>query len=129
MLILAPVPGPGSGTGLPGPILAAWSKLNRTPLYDVLLFTYVIFGANVFYMLAITSVFVLRRRHPEWDRPYRSSGRYPVTPTLYVIAALVLLGNMLHETPTESLAGLSIIALGLPAYWVFHRGYGAAESA
>jgi APA family basic amino acid/polyamine antiporter len=44
-----------------------------------------------------------------------------------VIAALVLLGNMLHETPTESLAGLSIIALGLPAYWLFHRGYNASQ--
>ncbi len=110
---------------MPGPVLAAWSKLNRTPLYDVL-FTYVIFGANVFYMLAITSVFVLRSRQPDWPRPYRTWG-YPVTPALYVIAALVLLGNMLHETPTESLAGLAIIALGLPAYWVFHRGYSAVQ--
>ena len=124
-LILVPVPGAGSGTGLPGPVLAAWTKLNQTPLYDVL-FTYVIFGANVFYMLAITSVFVLRARHPDWPRPYRTWG-YPVTPTLYVIAALVLLGNMLRETPTESLAGLAIIALGLPAYWMFHRGYSASQ--
>jgi APA family basic amino acid/polyamine antiporter len=77
-------------------------------------------------MLAITSVFVLRARQPDWPRPYRTWG-YPVTPALYVIAALVLLGNMLRETPTESLAGLAIIALGLPAYWVFHRGYRAAE--
>jgi APA family basic amino acid/polyamine antiporter len=126
-LILVPVPGPGSGAGLPGPVRAAWTKLNQTPLYDVL-FTYVIFGANIFYMLAITSVFVLRKRQPDWPRPYRTWG-YPITPALYVVAALVLLGNMLRETPTESLAGLSIIALGLPAYWVFHRGYSAAQGA
>src|SRR5262249_24329937 len=112
--IVAPVP--DAGGRLPGAVLDAWSKLHRTPLYDIL-YTYVIFGANVFNMLAITSVFVLRVRHPEWPRPYRTWG-YPVTPSLYVAAALLLLGNMLRETPTESLAGLAIIALGLPAYWL-----------
>ena len=55
-----------------------------------------IFGANVFYMLTITGVFVLRKRQPEWPRPYRTWG-YPVTPVLYVIGALVLLGNMLRS--------------------------------
>ncbi len=84
------------------------------------LFTYVIFGANIFYMLAIASVFVLRKKHPEWPRPYRTWG-YPLTPALYVIAALLLLGNMLLETPTESAAGLSIVAAGLPAYVWFQR--------
>lgn len=104
---------------LPGPILAAWTKLNKTPLYD-LLYTYVIFGANVFYLLAVTSVFVLRAKRPELDRPYRTWG-YPITPMIYVAAALILLGNMLRETPTESMVGLVIIALGIPAYWAFRR--------
>ncbi|MHC5541148.1 amino acid permease, partial [Singulisphaera rosea] len=104
---------------LPAPILAAWTKLNKTPLYD-LLYTYVIFGANVFYLLAVTSVFVLRAKRPELDRPYRTWG-YPITPMIYVVAALILLGNMLRETPTESMVGLVIIALGIPAYWGFRR--------
>jgi APA family basic amino acid/polyamine antiporter len=117
VLILAPIP--GTGSGLPRGLLAAWAKLNQTPLYTIL-YTYVIFGANLFYLLAISAVFVLRKRHPEWPRPYRTWG-YPVTPSLYVFAALALLGNMLRETPSESLAGLAIIALGLPAYWAFRR--------
>jgi APA family basic amino acid/polyamine antiporter len=41
---------------------------------------------------------------------------------LYVAGALVLLYNMLLSKPAESLAGLGIVALGLPAYWVFRRG-------
>jgi amino acid transporter len=121
------VPAPSAGSGLPRPLLAAWSRLNQTPLYDIL-YTYVIFGANVFNLLAIAAVFVLRKKHPEWPRPYRTWG-YPVTPALYVIAALVLMGNMLKERPTESLAGLSIIALGLPAFWAFRHSTRALREA
>ena len=82
-----------------------------------------IFGANLFYMLAIASVFVLRVRRPDLPRPYRTLG-YPVTPLLYVAAALLLLGNMLcdHQSRIQSLAGLGIIALGVPAYWLFRGG-------
>ena len=112
-------PAPDSGSSLPGPVLAAWSKLNKTPLYDVL-YTYVIFGGNIFYLLAITSVFILRRTRPDLPRPYRAWG-YPVTPMIYVVAALALLVNMLWETPAESFAGLGIIAAGIPAYLLFRR--------
>jgi APA family basic amino acid/polyamine antiporter len=92
-----------------------------TPLYD-LLYTYVIFGANVFYMLAIASVFVLRVRLPDLPRPYRTWG-YPLTPLLYVAAALLLLGNMLvdSESRMPSLMGLSIIVLGVPAFFFFRK--------
>jgi basic amino acid/polyamine antiporter, APA family len=110
---------PSVAPGLPRWILAAWKKLNETPLYD-LLYTYVIFGANLFYMLAISSVFVLRVRQPDLPRPYRAWG-YPFTPLLYVAAALLLLGNMLadHQSRVQSLAGLGIIVVGVPAYWLF----------
>jgi amino acid transporter len=116
---LVVVPPSTVGTRLPGPILAGWKKLNETPLYDVL-FNYVIFGATIFYMLAIASVFVLRVRQPDLPRPYRTWG-YPLTPLLYVAAALLLLGNMLadHRSRVQSLAGLGIILLGVPAYWLF----------
>ncbi len=107
--------------GVPAWILAAWSKLSQTPLYD-LLFTYVIFGATIFYTLAIASVFVLRARQPDLPRPYRTLG-YPVTPLIYVAAALILLGNMLVDDTTRvpSLVGLGIILLGVPAYAFFRR--------
>jgi amino acid transporter len=106
-------------SGLPRPLLDAWAKLNQTPLYEVL-YTYVIFGANLFYLFTIAGVFVLRFAHPEWPRPYRTWG-YPVTPLLYVGAAVVLLHNMVRERLAESLAGIAIIAVGLPAYWLFRR--------
>ena len=106
-------------TGAPEWLKRAWQKLHTTPLYDVL-YNYVIFGGTIFYGLAITSVFVLRARRPDLDRPYRTWG-YPVTPILYGIASLLLLGNMLQENQFESIAGLLIAASGIPAYWFFSR--------
>ena len=124
--VLDPGPTPGCRRRhLPGPILVAWKKLNKTPLYDVL-YTYVIFGANLFYMLAIAGVFVLRARRPDLPRPYRTLG-YPVTPLLYVASVLLLLGNMLADPASRitSLVGMGIIAAGLPAYWLFRRANSA----
>jgi amino acid transporter len=117
--LLIMIPPPESSSGWVAPFVAAWKGLNQTPLYD-LLFTYVIFGANLFYMLAISSVFVLRVRTPDLARPYRTLG-YPVTPVLYVAGALILLGSMLtdYKSRLQSLAGLGIILLGLPAYVLF----------
>jgi APA family basic amino acid/polyamine antiporter len=127
VMILSPAPGPESA--LPGPLRAAWLKLNTTPLYKVL-YTYVIFGANLFYMLAIASVFVLRKTRPDAPRPYRTWG-YPFTPLLFVLAALFLLGDMLRQSPAESFAGIGIILTGLPVYLIFarRRAFGTGTSA
>ncbi len=127
--VLIMVQPPASPDGLAGPIVTAWKRLNQTPLYD-LLYTYVIFGANLFYMLAISSVFVLRIRRPDLPRPYRTVG-YPVTPLLYVAGGFVLLGSMLldHTSRVQSLVGIGIILLGIPAYWIFrwaNQGDGSA---
>ncbi len=88
-------------------------------LYDVL-YAYVIFGGTVFYTLSIAAVFVLRRTMPDAPRPYRCWG-YPVTPALYVVAALGLLASMLSDSTSrvESLAGLGIIGVGMLVYPFF----------
>jgi APA family basic amino acid/polyamine antiporter len=113
-------------TGLPGPIASAWTTLHKKPLYDVL-YTYVIFGGTIFYGLAILSVFVLRVKRPDLPRPYKTWG-YPITPLLYTLASLLLLGSMLYQSLFESLAGLAIVAAGLPAYLVFSRGSGLDQA-
>ncbi|MFO0910560.1 MAG: amino acid permease [Isosphaeraceae bacterium] len=117
IMILWPAPGPESP--LPRLIREGWLVLNKKPLYDVL-YTYVIFGANIFYLLAIASVFVLRFKRPDMPRPYRTWG-YPVTPTIFVVASLYLLSDMLRvpQSRSESLAGLAIILSGVPFYLWF----------
>jgi APA family basic amino acid/polyamine antiporter len=77
-------------------------------------------------------VFVLRVKRPDLPRPYRTLW-YPITPMFFVAAELLLLGNMLYDTSSRvpSLAGLAIIAAGVPAYaffrWTSARPEGAGE--
>jgi len=84
------------------------------------LFTYVTFVVVLFQVAAGIALFVLRRRRPTLPRPYRAWG-YPVVPALFVLASLLLVGNTLAERPIESIAGLGLLALGLPAYAFWRR--------
>jgi APA family basic amino acid/polyamine antiporter len=84
------------------------------------LYTYVTFAVVLFQTATGAAVFVLRRRHPHLPRPYRTWG-YPAVPALFVAASLALLGNTLWAAPRESLFGLGLLALGLPAYWTWSR--------
>ncbi|HEU4401607.1 MAG TPA: amino acid permease [Candidatus Polarisedimenticolia bacterium] len=107
-----------------------WSSaLCLSGTYNQLI-TFVIFAAVLFYALAGASVIVLRRRHPEWPRPYRTWG-YPFTPILYVGVCLIVLANTLVQQPAESGWGLLILVCGLPAYfyWKGQRTRSAAARA
>jgi len=84
------------------------------------LYTYVIFASVVFHAATAAAVFVLRRSRPDFPRPYRTWG-YPVVPALFILGCLLLIGNTLAESPVESLIGLGIVALGLPAYALLRR--------
>jgi APA family basic amino acid/polyamine antiporter len=79
------------------------------------LFTYVIFGAWIFYAAAVAGVIALRRKEPALPRPFHVPA-YPIVPLLFVAGAAYLVVNTLVTTPRESLIGLSFIALGIPLY-------------
>jgi len=99
---------------------AVWSiLLTVSGKYDQL-YTYVIFVATLMHVATGLAVFVLRRKQPDTPRPYRVWG-YPVVPALFVFASAVLVLNTLRERPVESLWGLGIVALGLPAYAYWRR--------
>jgi len=102
-------------------VLGIWS-LVLTLLLETFqaLFTYVIFGQWLFFGLTVAAVFVLRRKRPDMPRPYKTWG-YPVTPAVFVLAALFISFNSLVQKPKESLFGLLIILLGLPAYLYWKR--------
>jgi APA family basic amino acid/polyamine antiporter len=101
--------------------LGLWS-LVLTLLLETFqaLFTYVIFGQWLFFGLTVGAVIVLRKKRPDLPRPYKTWG-YPVTPIIFMLAALFISFNSLVQKPKESLLGLLIIFLGLPAYFYWKR--------
>lgn len=106
-------------------ITSGWSAfLTLTGGYEAL-FTYVTFASVLFGTLGGVAIFVLRRRRPEVPRPYRALG-YPIVPALYVLGSFALVWNTLAERPIESVAGLGLVALGLPFYAIWARS-GAAR--
>src|ERR1700756_2770868 len=88
-------------------------------LYSNLL-DYVVFAALVFYVLTIISVFVLRRKRPDAERPYKAFG-YPVVPLLYIVTALTILFVLLFYRTETAGWSLVIVLLGLPVYWLWSR--------
>jgi APA family basic amino acid/polyamine antiporter len=81
---------------------------------------YVIFAVVLFYVLTIAAAFWLRRTRPEAPRPYRAWG-YPVLPAIYIAFALFVEWALLTHKAQRSLAGLLIVALGIPAYYLWRR--------
>jgi APA family basic amino acid/polyamine antiporter len=88
-------------------------------LYSNLL-DYVVFAALIFYVLTILGVFVLRKKRPDADRPYKAFG-YPLVPALYIIAASVILFVLLFYRTETAGWSLVIVLLGLPVYWLWSR--------
>ncbi len=86
-------------------------------LYGKLL-DYVVFAVLIFYVLTIAGLFVLRRKKPEVERPYRAFG-FPVLPALYIVGASVILLVLLFYRTQTSLPGLVIVLTGVPAYFLW----------
>ncbi len=91
-----------------------------------------IFAVLVFYILTVGGIFILRRKRPDAERPYRAFG-YPVLPALYVLAAAAIAVDLLIMKPRYTWPGVVIVLLGIPVYliWASRRPPGAqpAEAA
>ena len=107
------------------PIRAIWvqgiwgSLLALSGTFDQLT-TSAIFAQWLTFGFSAAAVFVLRRKMPDAERPYRVLG-YPVVPALFVLIAAWLVVNPLKTSPVESAAGLVLVALGVPFYLYFRR--------
>jgi basic amino acid/polyamine antiporter, APA family len=100
---------------------AVWSSvLVLSGTFEQLL-TYVVFMSWLWFALAALAIFAYRRREPDAPRPFRTPG-YPLTPVLFVAAALGIVANTVVAQPVQSLVGLGITALGIPAYLWWQRG-------
>jgi APA family basic amino acid/polyamine antiporter len=82
------------------------------------LFTYVSVIITLFSAFTVGSVIVLRYKRPDLPRPYKLWG-YPVVPILFIAIHLWIVWGSVTEHPFESLMGLFIVCLGLPAYLIW----------
>jgi len=95
------------------------SILCLTGRYGDLL-NYVIFVVLIFYALTIIGVFILRKKRPDAERPYKAFG-YPVLPALYVLAAFTICVGLLIYQPTFTWPGLIIVLLGIPVFFMWNK--------
>jgi APA family basic amino acid/polyamine antiporter len=95
--------------------ITIWSILLTLTGTFKQLFTYVIFGEWIFFGMTVAAVIVLRKKRPDLERPYKTWG-YPVTPILFVLAAVYVAVGSLLSSFRNAMFGLGIICLGIPAY-------------
>ena len=81
---------------------------------------YVISADLVLYVLLVAAVVVLRRRRPEWTRPFRAPA-YPWLQLLYAVAGIVLIALLLVENPRGTWPGFFMLATGVPVFFFWSR--------
>ncbi len=96
-------------------LLGVWScVLALSGSYEQL-FTYATFCGMLFHVFTGAAVFRLRRTQPDTPRPYRTWG-YPWVPAIFVLGTLGVLLVTLFQQPVESLLGIGLAILGVPAF-------------
>jgi APA family basic amino acid/polyamine antiporter len=107
------------------PAWALWAQcvwaslLCLTGKYGDLL-DYVIIIVLIFYILTIYGIFILRKKQPDTERPYKAFG-YPFLPMLYVILATFVSAALLYAKTATCGWGVLIMLLGIPVYYFLQR--------
>jgi APA family basic amino acid/polyamine antiporter len=68
----------------------------------------------------VVAVFLLRRKMPHADRPYRMWG-YPYTLLAFVAVSVWFMVNAFVTQPLPSFMAFVIVASGAAAYWIWRR--------
>ena len=84
------------------------------------LVSYTAFAVVLFSAVAVSCVFVLRRRDPSAPRPFKAWG-YPWAPGIFVAACAAMVVNEMIRNGAPALAGVGIILIGVPVYFLFRR--------
>ncbi|AOM79448.1 APC family permease [Pedobacter steynii] len=78
------------------------------------------FVVVMFYMLTIGGIFILRKKRPDIERPYKAFG-YPVLPLIYIIMGLAFCLLLIIYKPRFTWPGLIITLIGIPVYYVIGK--------
>jgi APA family basic amino acid/polyamine antiporter len=70
----------------------------------------------IFYTLTIAGIFILRKKRPTAERPYKAFG-YPLLPYIYIIMGIAFCTLLIIYKPDFTWPGLIITLLGIPLYY------------
>lgn len=94
-------------------VACAWSLSGRYgQLLDMISFVVVLF-----YMLTIIGIFILRKKRPDVERPYKAFG-YPVLPIMYILMGAIFCTLLIIYKPEFTWPGLIIVLIGIPLYFI-----------
>ena len=92
---------------------------------------YVVAMDFLFFGLTATCLFVFRRRKQglnATERPgYRVPG-HPMTTLIFIAVSWLVVINTIYQYPSNSLIGMAILLLGLPAYWLWRQTQKAEQA-
>jgi APA family basic amino acid/polyamine antiporter len=75
------------------------------------------FVVVLFYVLTIAGIFILRKKRPDAERPYKAFG-YPVLPALYILMGLAFCTLLILYQGKYPYYGLGVVLIGIPIYFV-----------
>jgi basic amino acid/polyamine antiporter, APA family len=75
----------------------------------------------IFYVLTIAGIFILRKKYPNAERPYKAFG-YPVLPVIYIIMGISFCTLLIIYKPQFTWPGLIITLIGIPLYYIAVAG-------
>ena len=75
------------------------------------------FVVVIFYVLTIAGVFILRKKMPDAERPYKAFG-YPILPAVYILMGLAFCVLLIIYKPQYTWPGLIITLIGIPIYYI-----------
>jgi basic amino acid/polyamine antiporter, APA family len=84
------------------------------------LYALFVFAVWIFFALTAIALLRLRKTEPDLTRPYRAWG-YPVTPLIFLIAAIALTANLWMVRPVRSSLGLAVLLAGIPFYYHWRK--------
>ncbi|MCG2615797.1 amino acid permease [Terrimonas sp. NA20] len=94
-------------------VASAWCLSGKYgQLLDMISFVVVLF-----YILTIIGIFILRKKRPDADRPYKAFG-YPFLPLLYILMGSAFCLLLIIYKPQFTWPGLIIVLLGVPLYYI-----------
>lgn len=75
------------------------------------------FVVVIFYVLTILGIFILRKKRPDAERPYKAFG-YPVLPAIFILMGLAFCILLIVYKPNFTWPGLIIVLSGIPIYYL-----------